>query len=111
MVFDAVGGVMFETALSCLARKGRLIEIAATGRRRVEFDLLGFVHNESRVFGADSRKLGLVESAAILNKLAPLFDQGSLEAPLVHSVLPLERGIEAYQAVAAGAEARIVIEP
>jgi hypothetical protein len=25
--------------------------------------------------------------------------------------LPLERGIEAYQAVAAGAEARIVIEP
>jgi hypothetical protein len=32
-------------------------------------------------------------------------------APLVHSVLPLERGIEAYQAVAAGVEARIVIEP
>jgi NADPH:quinone reductase len=111
VVFDAVGGVMFETALSCLARKGRLIEIAATGRRRIELDLLDFVHNESRVFGADSRKLGLVESAAILNQLAPLFDQGLLEAPLVHSVLPLERGIEAYQAVAAGAEARIVLEP
>jgi NADPH:quinone reductase len=111
VVFDAVGGVMFETALSCLARKGRLIEIAATGRRRVEFDLLDFVHNESRLFGADSRKLGLVESAAILNKLAPLFDQGLLEAPLVQSVLPLERGIEAYQAVADGAQARIVIEP
>jgi NADPH:quinone reductase len=111
VVFDAVGGVTFETALSCLARKGRLIEIAATGRRRVEFDLLDFVHSESRLFGADSRKLGLIESAAILNKLAPLFDQGSLEAPLVHSVLPLDRGIEAYQAVAAGAEARIVIEP
>jgi NADPH:quinone reductase len=111
VVFDAVGGVMFETALSCLARKGRLIEIAATGRRRVEFDLLDFVHNESRLFGADSRKLGLVESAAIHNKLAPLFDQGLLEAPLVQSVLPLERGIEAYQAVADGAQARIVIEP
>jgi NADPH:quinone reductase len=111
VVFDAVGGVMFQTALSCLAHKGRLIEIAATGRRRVEFDLLDFVHNESRLVGADSRKLGLVESAAILNKLAPLFDQGSLEAPLVRSVLPLERGIEAYQAVAAGAEARIVVEP
>ncbi|MBV8265498.1 MAG: zinc-binding alcohol dehydrogenase family protein, partial [Planctomycetaceae bacterium] len=39
VVFDAVGGVMFETALGCLAHKGRLIEIAATGRRRVEFDL------------------------------------------------------------------------
>jgi NADPH:quinone reductase len=111
VVFDAVGGVMFETALSCLAHKGRLIEIAATGRRRVEFDLLDFVHHESRLFGANSLKLGLVESAVILNKLAPLFNQGSLEAPLLHSVLPLERGIEAYQAVAAGAEARIVIEP
>jgi hypothetical protein len=51
------------------------------------------------------------ESAAILNNLSPLFDQGLLEGPLVHSVLPLERGIEAYQSVAAGAEARIVIEP
>lgn len=111
VVFDAVGGVTFEMALSCLAHKGRLIEIAATGRRRVEFDLLNFVHNESCLFGVDSRKLGLVESAAILNNLAPLFDRGSLEAPLVHSVLPLDRGIEAYQAVAAGAEARIVIEP
>ena len=111
VVFDAVGGVMFETALGCLAHKGRLIEIAATGRRRVEFDLLDFYHNESRLFGADSRKLGLVESAVILDRLAPLFDDGSLAVPLVGRVLPLERGVEAYQAVAAGAEARIVIEP
>jgi hypothetical protein len=66
---------------------------------------------ESRLFGADSRKLGLIESAVVLSKLAPLFEQGSLGAPLVQSVLPLERGIDAFQAVAAGAEARIVIEP
>jgi hypothetical protein len=63
------------------------------------------------LFGADSRKLSLIESAAILDKLTPLFDQGSLKAPLVHSVLPLERGIEAYQAVAAGAEGHVGIEP
>jgi NADPH:quinone reductase len=111
VVFDAVGGVMFETALGCLAHKGRLIEIAATGKRRVEFDLLEFYHNESRLFGADSRKLDLVESAGILNKIAPLFDKGSLVPPHACPVLPLERGVEAYQAVAAGTEARIVIEP
>jgi NADPH:quinone reductase len=111
VVFDAVGGVMFETALGCLAHKGRLIEIAATGRQRVEFDLRDFYHNESRLFGADSRKLGLVESAAMLERLAPLFDGSSLEAPLVSHVLPLERGVEAYQAVAAGAQGRVVIEP
>ena len=111
VVFDAVGGVMFETALSCLAHKGRLIEIAATGRQRVEFDLRDFYHNENRLFGADSRKLGLVESAAILKRLAPLFDGGSLKAPVVSRVLPLERGVKAYQAVAAGAQGRVVIEP
>jgi NADPH:quinone reductase-like Zn-dependent oxidoreductase len=111
VVFDAVGGVMFETALGCLAHKGRLIEIAATGRRRVEFDLLDFYHNESCILGADSRKLGLVASSAILDRLAPLFDNGLLEAPLVHRALPLARGIEAYQAVAAGAQGRVVIEP
>jgi NADPH:quinone reductase len=112
VVFDAVGGVMFETALGCLAHKGRLIEIAAAGRRRVEFDLLDFYHNESRLLGADSRKLGLVESAAILNRLAPLFDSRSLDAPLIDRKLPLQRGIEAYRTVAAGATGgRIVIEP
>jgi NADPH:quinone reductase-like Zn-dependent oxidoreductase len=111
VVFDAVGGLMFETAVRCLAHKGRLIEIAATGRQRVEFDLRDFYHNESRLFGADSRKLGLVESAAILGRLAPLFDAGSLKAPVISRVLPLERGVEAYEAVAAGAQGRVVIEP
>ncbi|HEX4185887.1 MAG TPA: zinc-binding dehydrogenase [Stellaceae bacterium] len=111
VVFDAVGGVMFETALGCLAHKGRLIEIAATVRRRVAFDLLDFYHNEGRLLGADSRKLGLVASSAILDRLAPLFDNGLLEAPLVHRALPLTRGIEAYEAVAAGAQRRVVIEP
>jgi len=102
---------MFETALGCLAHKGRLIEIAATGRRRVEFDLIDFYHNERRILGADSRKLDLVESAAILNRLAPLFDSGSLDGPLIDRELPLQRGIEAYQMVAAGAKGRIVIRP
>src|SRR5271156_5309671 len=111
VVFDAVGGVMFEMAHGCLAHKGRLIEIAATGRRRVEFDLIDFYHNERRILGADSRKLDLVESAAILNRLAPLFDSGSLDGPLIDRELPLQRGIEAYQMVAAGAKGRIVIRP
>jgi NADPH:quinone reductase len=111
VVFDAVGGVMFEAALGCLAHEGRLIEIAATGQRRVEFDLLDFYHNEGRILGADSRKLDLAACSAILGRLAPLFDDGRLEGPLIYRTLPLARGIEAYQAVAAGAQGRIVIEP
>jgi NADPH2:quinone reductase len=104
IAFDAVGGVMFETALGCLARIGRLIEIAATGRRRVEFDLLDFYRNESRILGADSRTLHLVASSAILDRRAPLFGDGMIEAPLVNRALPLACGNEAYQMVAAGAQ-------
>lgn len=48
VVFDLVGGVMFRSALNSLAHGGRLIEIAATGRREVCFDLVDFYHNEAR---------------------------------------------------------------
>jgi NADPH2:quinone reductase len=89
-----------------LARKGRLIEIAATGRRCVEFDLLDSYRNESRILGADSRTLDLVPSSAILDRLAPLFGDGMIEAALVNRPLPLSCGIEAYQMVAAGARGR-----
>ena len=47
--FEAFGGVMFRTALQCLGFRGKVVEIAATGRREVSFDLADFYHNESRL--------------------------------------------------------------
>jgi NADPH:quinone reductase len=49
VVLDLVGGVMFRSAVNSLALRGRLVEIAATGRREVSFDLADFYHNESRL--------------------------------------------------------------
>lgn len=40
VVFDLVGGVMFRDAVNCLALRGRLVEIAATGQREVSLILL-----------------------------------------------------------------------
>src|SRR5262249_10141081 len=40
VVFDAVGGPMFEPSLKSLARRGRLTEITSVADRRVSFDLL-----------------------------------------------------------------------
>lgn len=45
VVFDLVGGVMFCSAVNCLALGGRLVEIAATGQREVSFDLADFYHS------------------------------------------------------------------
>jgi NADPH:quinone reductase len=69
VVFDLVGGMMFRSALKCLAWRGRLVEIAATGRREVSFDLADFYHNESRLFGVDTLKRDLTASAEVLDGL------------------------------------------
>ena len=48
VVYDAVGGVAFELALSLAKRRGRVVEISATCKRRVEFDLIDFYHITTR---------------------------------------------------------------
>jgi NADPH:quinone reductase len=111
LVFDTVGGVMFETALGCAALQGRVIEISATGKRRVEFDLIEFYHNETRLMGADSRKLGVAESAPLMQSLVAGFEAGAYRPPPIAAVHPLDDVRVAYQAVADGTRGRVVLRP
>ena len=109
VVYDTVGGVAFETALSLVARRGRVLEISATGKRRVEFDLIDFYHNETQLIGVDSAKLGVAESAPLMTALVEGFESGQLTGPAIAQSFPLERAREAYEAVAAGTRGRVVI--
>ncbi len=109
VVFDAVGGVMFEAALRSLGYRGRLVEISGTGKRRVDFDLIDFYHNESRIFGADTRKLDAVASARVLSNLVPGFEGGSYRGPTLARAYPLADGVTAYEAVARGTRGRVVL--
>ena len=90
VVYDAVGGVAFETALQLVKRRGRVVEISATGRRRVEFDLIDFYHNETQLLGADSAKLGVAESAHLMSALVEGFESGQFEAPVIAQRYTLE---------------------
>lgn len=110
VVYDAVGGVAFELALSLVKRRGRVVEISATGKRRVEFDLIDFYHNETQLLGADSAKLGVAEAAPIMRALADAFDAGRFAAPVVAERFALECAQDAYAAVAAGTRGRVVID-
>ncbi|CAG9224022.1 Alcohol dehydrogenase [Paraburkholderia tropica] len=110
VVYDAVGGVAFELALSLVKRRGRVVEISATGKRRVEFDLIDFYHNETQLLGADSAKLGVADAAPIMRALAEAFDAGRFAAPVVAAHYPLARAKDAYAAVAAGTRGRVVID-
>ncbi|MFP3567009.1 quinone oxidoreductase family protein [Paraburkholderia sp. SIMBA_030] len=109
VVYDTVGGVAFETALSLAKRRGRVLEISGTGKRRVEFDLIDFYHNETQLLGVDSAKLGVAESAPLMTALVEGFESGKLQAPAIAQQFTLERARDAYEAVAAGTRGRVVI--
>ncbi|WP_233842894.1 zinc-binding alcohol dehydrogenase family protein [Dyella sp. 2HG41-7] len=111
VVFDSVGGVAFETALGLAKRRGRVVEISATGKRRVDFDVIDFYHNETQLLGADSAKLGVVESAPLMQGVARGFDHGKFEAPVIAHRFALDQAREAYDMVAKGTLGRVVIEP
>jgi NADPH:quinone reductase-like Zn-dependent oxidoreductase len=111
VVYDCVGGIAFEMALGLAKRRGRVVEISAVGRRRVEFDLIDFYHNETQLFGADSAKLGVAESAPLMRAITQGFDRGYFEAPVIAHRYALAQGREAYTAVAQGTDGRIVIVP
>ena len=111
VALDLVGGVMFRSALKCLAMRGRLVEIASTGQREVNFDLVDFYHNESQLFGVDTLKRDLTASAEVLDALSPGFVAGDYHAAPIAETCGLSEGQEAYCKVAAGAPGRIVLRP
>jgi NADPH:quinone reductase len=107
-----VGGPLFEPALMSLAYRGRQLEITSAGDRRVSFDLLDFYHNESWLFGVDTRKHDETASAAVLEALNPFYEDGAFQASVIDRVTPLSEGYSAYAQVARG-EARdaLVLAP
>ena len=103
---------MFEPSLEVLAHRGRQLAITSTGDRRVGFDLLDFYHNESRLFGVDTRHRDAVASAALLDALTPVFELGTFKSPKIDRVIPLSDGPAAYGQVARGeAKGRLVLVP
>jgi len=111
VVFDAVGGVMFQTAPACLGRRGRLIEISATGQREVTFDLFDFYHNEGRILGVDTLQFGPEDAARVLDELQSAFETGDYRPAPVARTFPLSDATRAYQAVLSGGQGRIVLRP
>jgi NADPH2:quinone reductase len=98
VVFDLVGGPMFEKCLSSLALRGRQVAISSSPDPRVTFNLVDFYHNESRLFGVDSLELSFQQSAEILRELTPGFESGEFPPPALQ-VFPLVQAPEIYQKI------------
>ena len=111
VVYDAVGGVTTPAALASLAHRGRLVVISVVGPRAVEIDLRDLYRNETRIFGVDSTKLGVVDSARRLERISPYFESGEFRPLPITATYPLEEAGAAYQAVADHIAGRVVIHP
>lgn len=112
VVFDTVGGPMFEPSIQALAHRGRQLEIASTGDRRVSFDLVDFYHNENQLFGVDTRARNAIASGALLEALGPFFEQDTFIPPPIDRVISLADARAAYEHVDRGqVRGRIVLAP
>ncbi len=111
VVYDAVGGVTTPAALASLARRGRLVVISTVGTRTVDIDLLDLYHNETRIFGTDSTKLTVVDSARRLQEMVPYFESGQFRPLPIAKTYSLDDAAAAYQAVADHTVGRVVIRP
>jgi NADPH:quinone reductase-like Zn-dependent oxidoreductase len=84
IVFDVVGGVMFEQCLAALAWRGRQVAISSS---------------PERLLGVDSLKLSFEETAEILRQLTPGIESGIFPPPRVET-FPLEEGPGLYRDMA-----------
>ena len=110
LVFDCVGGPLFEVGLNCLGVNGRQVNITSVGTTRVSFDLLDFYRRQLTLFGVNTSLFDTVASGDILDGLRPLFEQGKLTAPDIARTCPLEEAVEAYAQIDQGlAKGKIVI--
>jgi NADPH:quinone reductase len=100
VVFDTVGGPMFEPALRSLRVGGRQVAISSRDPL-VTFNLVEFYHNSSRLLGVDSYALTSRQIAEIESELQSGFETGVLKPPSVE-IVPFEKSVDAYSRVAAG---------
>src|SRR5271154_5892501 len=101
VVFDTVGGSMFEPALRSLGFGGRQVAISSKGDPRVTFNLVDFYHNSSRLIGVDSYGLTPREIAQIERELRAGLETGVLKPPQIE-IVRFEKAVDAYSRVAAG---------
>jgi NADPH:quinone reductase len=101
VVFNTVGGVLFEPASQSLAFGGRQVVIASSGNPIVTFNLVDFYHNFSRLLGVDSYGLTSQQIAEIAHELQTGFETGALK-PAAIEIVPFAKAVDAYCRIAAG---------
>lgn len=103
LVLDPVGGPYLAQDLRVLRRGGRLVIIALMGGRRAEVDLAPILSKGLRIVGSTLRSRPPDEKGRILEQLEqhvwPALARGTIR-PVIDSVLPISRAVEAHDLLA-----------
>ncbi len=103
VVFDCVGGPLFEIGIKALALNGRQVNITSVGQTRVGFDLLDFYRRQLTLFGVNTALLDTIASGDILDGLRLAFEERRLTPPPLAGTCPLGEAVDAYRQVGSGA--------
>jgi len=90
VVYEHVGGELFQKGLECLTFSGRLVTCGAHAQEVVDFDLIPFFRGQKSVIGS------FVYDRDEFERVLELADRGQL-TPLVDSAFPLEQTREAME--------------
>jgi NADPH2:quinone reductase len=101
VVLDMVGAPYTERNLRCLARQGRLVQVAFMHGSVVQtLDLLSVMTKRLTITGSTMRPRTAAEKGAIATSLRtciwPLLEAGRF-APVIDSVFPLEQAAKAHE--------------
>jgi putative PIG3 family NAD(P)H quinone oxidoreductase len=105
VVLDMVGGEYTPKNLECLAREGRLVQIATMGARTATISLRAIMMKRLTITGSMLRARTPPEkgaiAAAVEREIWPLLAAGRIR-PIVERVLPFEAAADAHRALEDG---------
>jgi NADPH:quinone reductase-like Zn-dependent oxidoreductase len=90
VVFEHVGGELFQTGLDSLAKDGRLVICGAHSGEVVPFDIIPFFRAQKQIIGS------FVYNRIEVEKVLDLAARG-LITPLVYKIFPLDQAREAME--------------
>lgn len=103
IVFDPVGGTLGMPAIRSLSRGGRYLIIGFVGGRTEPFPLNRALLQEIEILGVRAGEFARQDPAAGRRHIAAIDARAAVLRPQVGLSLPLERGGEAFAAMASGA--------
>jgi NADPH:quinone reductase len=111
LALNGVGAPVFQPLLEALADGGRLSVYSAAAGREVTLDLFNLYRRRLSLIGINTVALPASEGARVLTELGPLFETNALRPHPVLERFALSEASRAYQRVAHGAPARVVLIP